>query len=119
MRIMRRNTSSNRVDLRIELSCEDVWREISNYIENDLTPELHRAVEDHLHDCQPCTAVHEGAQNLIRMVGDPRAFQVPTDFSQRLYRRFQQEVEEEKRQVEKQYANRRISLGITDDEVDL
>lgn len=105
--------------LRIEVSCEDVWREISNFIEDDVSPELHRAIEDHLRDCRPCTAVYEGAQNLIRLVGGPRAFQVPAEFSQRIYRRLQQEIEEEKRRVEQQYTNRRIPLGITDDEVDL
>ena len=105
--------------LRIEVTCEDVWREISNYIEKDVTPELHRAIEDHLRDCRPCTAVHEGALSLIRLVGDPRAFQVPTEFSQRLYRRLQREIEEERIQVEAQYASRRIPLGITDDQVDL
>jgi hypothetical protein len=105
--------------LRSEITCEDLWREISNFIENQVTPDLHRAIEDHLRDCRPCTAVYEGAQNLIRLVGDPHAFQVPTQFSQRLYRRLQQEIEEEKRRVEEQYSNRRIPLGITDDEVDL
>jgi len=110
---------SGRVNLRIEVSCEDVWREISNFIEGDLSPELRRAMEDHLRDCRPCTAVHQGAENLIRIVGDPGCFKVPTDFSQRLYRRLQLEIEEEKRCVEQQYANRRVPMGINDDEVDL
>ncbi len=105
--------------MRIEVTCEDVWREISNYIEGDVTPELRCAVEEHLRDCRPCTAVHQGAENLIRLVGDPRAFQVPTEFSERLYRRLQQEIEEEKRRVDEQYSNRRIPLGITEDDVDL
>ncbi len=105
--------------LRIEVTCEDVWREISNYIEGDVTPELRAAMEIHLRECRPCMAVHDGAKNLIRLVGDPRAFQVPTEFSQRLYRRLQKEIEEEKRRVEEQYSNRRVPLGITEDEVEL
>jgi hypothetical protein len=105
--------------LRIEVSCEDVWREISNYVEGDLTPELRQAVDEHLRECRPCMAVHDGAKSLIRLVGDPRAFQVPTEFSQRLYRRLQQEIEEEKRRIEQQYADRRVPLGITEDEVEL
>lgn len=105
--------------MRIEVSCEDIWREISNYIEGDVSPELRDAMEGHLRDCRPCMAVHEGAKNLIRLVGDPRAFQVPTEFSQRLYQRLQREIEEEKHRVEEQYANRRVPLGITGDEVEL
>jgi hypothetical protein len=109
---------SGRGCLRIQITCEDVWREISNFIEGHTDLDLRGAIEDHLRECRPCTAVHEGARNLIRLVGDTCAFQVPTDFSQRLYRRIQLEIDEEKRLVEEQYANRRIPLGIADGEVE-
>lgn len=79
---------------------------------------MRSAIEDHLRDCRPCTAVREGAQNLIRLVGDTCAFQVPTDFSQRLYWRIQLEIDEEKRRVEELYANGRIPLGISDGEIE-
>lgn len=101
------------------VECTDVWREISNFIEGDVSAELRLAIEQHLATCRPCTAVHEGARNLIRLVGDPRSFQVPTEFSQRLYSRLQREIEDEKLRVEQQYASTRVPLGITDEDVDL
>jgi len=39
------------------VKCEDVWREISNYIEGDLDPALKRAMEEHFAQCRivsPC-----------------------------------------------------------------
>ena len=105
--------------VRIEVECHDVWREISNYIEKDVTPELRAAIDQHLAGCRPCMAVLQGAENLIHIVGDPRAFQVPADFSQRLHARLQREIEQERQRVSEQYANRRVPLGITDGEVDL
>src|SRR4051812_39248333 len=90
--------------LRIDVACHDVWREISNYIDDDVTPELRAAIERHLAECRPCMAVLRGAQNLVNIVGDPRAFQVPTDFSQRIHARIQRELTEEKSRVADQYA---------------
>jgi MEDS: MEthanogen/methylotroph, DcmR Sensory domain/Putative zinc-finger len=105
--------------LHIEVSCEDVWREISNYIEGDISPDLRAAMELHLQGCRPCTAVLDGAQNLIRLIGCDATFRMPTDFSQRLHRRIQCEIEAEEQRVEEQYASRRVPLGITDEDVNL
>jgi hypothetical protein len=101
------------------IDCQQVWQEVSNYIEGELTPELRERISLHLRDCRPCAAVLEGAQNVIRLVGDERSFQVPVGFSQRLYNRVVAEVEEEKRRISEQYDARRVPLGITDDHVDL
>jgi hypothetical protein len=101
------------------IDCQQVWQEISNYIEGDLDPVLRAHINSHLLQCRPCNAVLEGAQNVIRLVGDDRAFQVPTGFSERLYKRVQAEIEQEQRRIEKQYQSRRVPLGITEDEVEL
>ncbi len=71
----------------IEISCVEVWREISNYLEGDVRPELRARIEAHLKVCKHCTAIHDGTRNVVRLVGDGVAFEfdVPHDFSQRLY----------------------------------
>ncbi len=101
------------------IECQQVWQEISNFIEGDLDPEVRSRIERHLAVCRPCQAVLEGAQNVIRLVGDERCFQVPVGFSQRLYNRMQAEIEEEQRRIDQQYDRRRVPLGITEDEVSL
>jgi len=68
------------------VSCEEVWCEISNYLEDDMDPGLRSAMEEHFRSCQHCTAVLEGTRNLIRLYGDDRMFELPSGFSRRMER---------------------------------
>jgi len=71
----------------VPINCEEVWREISNYIEDDVDPELRARMEEHFKGCAHCTAVLDGANNVIRLVGDGRSFPLPPGFSERLRQR--------------------------------
>ena len=71
----------------IEISCEDVWREISNYVDGDVDPVLRERIAAHLKSCAHCSAVVDGTHNLIRLVGDGRSFDLPNGFSERLKQR--------------------------------
>jgi len=68
------------------VSCEAVWREISNYLDDDMDPGLRSAMEEHFRSCQHCTAVLEGTRNVIRLYGDDRMFELPSGFSRRMER---------------------------------
>jgi putative zinc finger protein len=68
------------------VSCEEVWREISNYLEEDMDPGLRSAMEEHFRSCQHCTAVIEGTRNVLRLYGDDRMFELPSGFSRRMER---------------------------------
>ncbi len=65
-------------------SCEQVWREVSNYIENDLDPALRTEIDEHLRQCPKCRSVLEGTRNIIQLYGDERLFDMPLGFSWRL-----------------------------------
>jgi len=69
----------------IEISCAEVWREISNYLDGEISAELRERMAAHFKVCAHCTAVLEGTQNVVGLVGDGRVFQVPEGFSKRLY----------------------------------
>jgi anti-sigma factor (TIGR02949 family) len=69
----------------IEISCLEVWREISNYIDGDVDAELRARMEAHFKACAHCTAVLDGTKNVVKLVGDGIEYQVPDGFSQRLY----------------------------------
>ena len=71
----------------IEISCMEVWREISNYIDDDVDAELRARMEAHFKACAHCTAVLDGTRNVVKLVGDGVEYQVPDGFSQRLYNR--------------------------------
>jgi hypothetical protein len=72
------------------VNCEHVWREVSNYLENDLDPATRAAMEAHFKECKHCTAVLNGTRNVVELYGDDRLFELPAGFSQRLQRRLAQ-----------------------------
>jgi hypothetical protein len=69
------------------VNCEEVWREISNYLEGDVDQNLSAAMEEHIRGCQRCSAVLAGTRNVIQLYGDERMVEVPLGFSHRLQRR--------------------------------
>src|SRR5713101_2133385 len=74
------------------VSCEEVWREISNYLDGEVDASLCAAMEDHLRGCKHCTAVLDGTLNVVQLYGDERMFEVPLGFSQRLQRRLEENM---------------------------
>jgi Putative zinc-finger len=79
------------------VNCEQVWREISNYLEGDIEPGLRRAVEEHIRSCKRCTAVLDGTRNVVQLYGDERMFEVPLGFSQRLRHRLEENMPRSRR----------------------
>jgi hypothetical protein len=71
------------------IRCEEVWREISNYLDNEVDPNLRATMEEHIRDCKHCTAVLDGTRNVIQIYGDERMIEVPLGFSHRLHRRLE------------------------------
>ena len=69
----------------IEISCLEVWKEISNFIDNEVEPELRARMEAHLKVCAHCTAILDGARNVVKLVGDGVEYKMPDGFSRRLY----------------------------------
>jgi hypothetical protein len=72
------------------MQCAEVWREVSNFLDGELDPGMRAAMEDHLRGCKHCTAVLDGARNVIELYGDERMLEVPLGFSQRLHRRLEE-----------------------------
>jgi hypothetical protein len=73
------------------VNCEHVWREISNYLDGEVDAELRALMETHFAQCKHCTAVLDGARNVVQLYGDDRLFELPVGFSHRLQRRLAEE----------------------------
>jgi len=69
----------------IEISCLEVWKEISSYIDNDVEPELRARMEAHFKMCAHCTAILDGTRNIVKLLADGTEYKVPEGFSRRLY----------------------------------
>lgn len=79
------------------VNCEQVWQEISNYLENDVDPNLRVAMEVHFRECDRCRSVLEGTRNVVQLYGDERMIDVPLGFSYRLQRRLEESIQPTRR----------------------
>ena len=77
----------------LEISCLDVWREISNYIEGVVPVDLRQRIEEHLKACDHCTAIYDGTRNVLRLVADGETYELPAGFSDRLRQRLEKRIE--------------------------
>jgi hypothetical protein len=77
---------SNNLEI-IELDCRRVRREMVNYMEGDLTPFLRTQIEWHLENCRHCVALYSGTRNMVQLLGNREAIELPVGFSRRLYQR--------------------------------
>jgi Putative zinc-finger len=69
------------------VNCEQVWREISNFVDGDLDASLRSAMEEHFLACRRCASVLAGTQNVVRLYGDERMLELPVGFSRRLQKK--------------------------------
>jgi len=71
------------------ITCEQVWQEISNYLEGEVSTEMRAALESHVKGCKRCTAVLDGTRNIISIYSDDRLQEVPFGYHQRLRSKLQ------------------------------
>jgi len=84
-----------REDKKEAVTCELVWREVSNYIEGDVDATLRSAMDAHFQTCAHCKSVLEGSRNVIQLYSDERLIdeqivEVPAGYSRRLEKRLAQ-----------------------------
>jgi Putative zinc-finger len=64
--------------------CEEVWREISNYVDGHVDQPLRAAMEAHVAGCTRCKAVLDGTRNIVSLYRNDRMYPLPLGFSSRL-----------------------------------
>jgi hypothetical protein len=77
------------------VNCEQVWQEISNYIEGEVDAPLRAAMDEHFRACRHCASVLAGTRNVIALYSDERmideqTIEVPAGFGRRLERKLAQ-----------------------------
>ena len=71
----------------IEIECLEVWRQISNYLEGEVDSSLRASMASHFKECAHCSAVLDGTRNVMKLVGDGKAFEIPAGASQKFYKK--------------------------------
>jgi hypothetical protein len=72
------------------ITCIEVRRELSNYMDEEVTPELRSRIEEHVSTCSGCKAIYDGLRNVLTLVTATELIELPRGFSARLYRRLRQ-----------------------------
>ena len=68
----------------IEISCLEAWRQISDYLDDEVSPEMRARLEAHFKICEHCAAIVDGTKNVVQLVGNGVAFDLPSGFGDRL-----------------------------------
>jgi CheY-like chemotaxis protein len=92
-----------------EMSCEEIWREIPNYIGGKHGAAMRAAIEEHLKDCKHCTAALGGAGNVMRLAADAATFDLRAGHSNRLGQKLSRKREQARRGT-----NQRIVFYVDD-----
>ena len=72
------------------VNCEQVWHQVSNYLEEEVDPSLRTAMDEHFRTCKRCASVLEGMRNVVSLYGDDRMMEAPAGFGRRLEKRLAQ-----------------------------
>lgn len=73
------------------VSCKEVRRDLSDYIDDELEPFVRVAFETHVKECRECAALLDGTRNVIRIYQDARVFAMADDVRGRLQQRVKEE----------------------------
>jgi predicted anti-sigma-YlaC factor YlaD len=80
----------------ITLSCEEVRREVSNYLDDDMAPRMRRLLEAHLAQCRKCAVLLDSTHNVLVLLADERRFELPVGFSLRVRQLLAKEFKKQK-----------------------
>ena len=66
------------------LSCKELLEELGDYLDEELSADLRRDLEEHLADCRPCKVVADSARKTVQIVTGCRSFELPPKFSAKI-----------------------------------
>ena len=81
----------------VEIDCVEVWRHISDYLEGQMNGDLRASMASHFKDCAHCSAILDGTRNVMKLVGDGKAFEIPASASQNFYEKLNNHLAARKR----------------------
>ena len=74
------------------IDCKHVWDHISEFLDDDLSPEMRAVVQQHLEHCEICSAILDSTHNVLILTADERVFKLPLGYSRRLHERLAAEI---------------------------
>jgi anti-sigma factor (TIGR02949 family) len=69
------------------ISCRDLLKELGDYLDEDVSADLRRELEEHLAECRPCKVVADSTRQTVKIVTGCRSFELPAKFSAKIMAR--------------------------------
>ena len=85
----------------MKLECKNVWEHISEYLDHQLDAEFLKEIENHLENCEVCSAILDSTRNILVLTADGRTYELPVGYSERLHKRLEATLREEPDSPEK------------------
>ena len=79
----------------MKLECRHVWEHISEYLDQQLDANLLKDIENHLENCEVCSAILDSTRNILVLTADNRTYELPVGYSERLHKRLERALREE------------------------
>ncbi len=79
----------------MKLECKHVWEHISEYLDHKLDRETLAEVENHLENCEVCSAVLDSTRNILVLTAGNKTYELPVGFSDRLHARLEKALKSE------------------------
>jgi anti-sigma factor (TIGR02949 family) len=64
--------------------CSHVLAQVSNYLDGDVSPDVKRALEEHLAKCRRCSLVYDTTRKTLKIVTECGVFEIPVQMDARL-----------------------------------
>jgi len=85
----------------MKLECKHVWEHISEYLDHQLDAGLLKDIENHLENCEVCSAILDSTRNILVLTADDRTYELPVGYRERLHKRLEQALREKDSSPEK------------------
>lgn len=79
------------------MNCQEVIREISNYIDGELDVSVKREIELHLKDCGECAVIVNQTKLTVDIFCDSELVELPSAARERLHQALRRKMQEARR----------------------
>jgi len=69
------------------ITCEEVLRELSNFLDGEVSPALRAEIEEHLISCHNCTVLLDTTRKTLTLAGDRYFVELPVGLTERVLER--------------------------------
>lgn len=63
------------------ITCEEFLTEFGDYLEDRVSPEVRKELEEHLSKCRTCRVLYDSSRKTVKIVTESNSFELPENVS--------------------------------------